>query len=86
MIDKKKLIKIVGAGNVSYEQAELDGYSKDMSFVNQVRPACVVKPKKAGDVKKIIQLANKTETPLVPVSSGAPHFRGDTVPSVGGAG
>jgi len=83
MIDKQKLIKIVGAGNVDYEQAALDDYSRDVSFVNQIRPACVVKPKKAGDVQKIIQLANKSETPLVPVSSGAPHFRGDTVPTLG---
>ena len=29
--------------------------------------------------------ANQTGTPLVPVSSGAPHFYGDTVPSVPGA-
>ncbi len=85
MIDKQKLVKIVGAGNVAYEQAALDDYSRDMSFVNQVRPAAVVKPKKAGDVQKIINLANKTQTPLVPVSSGAPHFRGDTVPGTGGA-
>ena len=83
MIDKQKLIKIVGAGNVAYEQATLDEYSRDMSFVNQIRPACVVKPKKADDVQKIVKLANETETPLVPVSSGAPHFRGDTVPALG---
>lgn len=83
MIDKQKLTKIVGAGNVAYDPAALEEYSRDMSFVNQVRPACVVRPKKAGDVQKIIQLANKTETPLVPVSSGAPHFRGDTVPTLG---
>jgi FAD/FMN-containing dehydrogenase len=31
-----------------------------------------------------VQWANETETPLVPVSSGAPHFRGDTVPGIGG--
>ena len=83
MIDKGKLTKIVGAGNVTYEQAALDEYASDVSFVNRVRPACVVKPRKAGEVKKIIQLANKTGTPLVPVSSGGPHFRGDTVPTLG---
>lgn len=85
MIDKQKLTKIVGSGNVAYEQEALDDYSRDMSFVNQVRPACVVKPKKADDIQKIIHLANETRTPLVPVSSGAPHFRGDTVPGTGGA-
>ena len=85
MIEKEKLVKIVGADNVSYEQATLDEYSRDMSFVNTVRPVCVVKPTKADDIHKIVNLANETLTPLVPVSSGPPHFRGDTVPGIGGA-
>ena len=33
----------------------------------------------------MVKLARETHTPLVPVSSGPPHFRGDTVPSAGGA-
>ena len=66
-------------------QAALDAYAKDISFVNPVRPAGVVQPKNAEEVQRIIEFANRTRTPLVPVSSGPPHFRGDTVPSVGGA-
>ena len=85
MIEKEKLVKIVGAGNVSYEQATLDEYSRDMSFVNSVRPVCVIKPTNADAIQKIVNLANETLTPLVPVSSGPPHFRGDTVPGTGGA-
>lgn len=85
MIAKEKLTKIVGSGNVDDQPTTLEEYSSDMSFVNAVRPACVVKPKNAGEIQKIVKLANETGTPLVPVSSGAPHFRGDTVPSVGGA-
>jgi FAD/FMN-containing dehydrogenase len=85
MIAKEKLTKIVGAGNVDDKPTTLDKFSSDMSFVNAVRPACVVKPKDAGQIQKIIKLANETKTALIPVSSGAPHFRGDTVPSVGGA-
>lgn len=85
MIAKEKLTKIVGAGNVDCEPTTLDKYASDMSFVNAIRPACVVKPKNAGEIQKIIKLANETKTALVPVSSGAPHFRGDTVPSIGGA-
>ena len=30
-------------------------------------------------------IARKTGTPLIPTSSGPLHFRGDTVPGVGGA-
>jgi len=85
MIEKEKLVKIVGAKNVSSEPAILDEYSSDMSFVNPVRPACVVKPANTGEVQKIVNIANETQTPLVPVSSGPPHFRGDTVPGTGGA-
>jgi FAD/FMN-containing dehydrogenase len=84
MIDAK-LAKIVGARNVSQKPALLEEYAADMSFVNSVRPACVVTPTKAADIEKIVKLANKTQTPLVPVSSGPPHFRGDTVPGIGGA-
>jgi FAD/FMN-containing dehydrogenase len=85
MIEKQQLVKIVGAANVSYDPDTLEGFSRDISFVNQVRPACVVKPRKTGDVQALIKAANETHTPLVPVSSGAPHFRGDTVPGTGGA-
>jgi FAD/FMN-containing dehydrogenase len=80
-----KLMKIVGADNVSSEESALSEYSRDISFVNSMKPGCVVKPGTADEVKKIIKLANETQTPLVPVSSGPPHFRGDTVPSIGGA-
>ncbi len=85
MVEEGELARIVGAGNTSSKQAILDEYSCDMSFVNPVRPAYVVKPKTLEDVERIVKLANETKTPLVPVSSGPPHFRGDTVPSIGGA-
>ncbi len=82
---EKKLAGIVGAANVIKEGAALDEYSGDMSFVNRVKPDCAVKPANADQILKIVNLANETQTPLVPVSSGAPHFRGDTVPGIGGA-
>lgn len=85
MIKKQKLVDIVGRANVKDDAATLDAHSKDMSFVNQTRPACIVKPRNAAEVKSLVQAAKETLTPLVPVSSGPPHFRGDTVPSTGGA-
>lgn len=85
MIEEGKLIKIVGAGNVIRKQAVLNEYARDMSFVNTVTPDYVVKPRNTGDVEKLVKLARETLTPLVPVSSGPPHFRGDTVPGAGGA-
>lgn len=85
MIEEVKLKKIVGTGNVIREQAVLDNYARDMSFVNTVKPDYVVKPRNTDDVQKLVKMARETATPLVPVSSGPPHFRGDTVPGAGGA-
>jgi hypothetical protein len=85
MIEKEKLANLVGASNVVTDKATLDKYSRDMSFVNSIKPVCLVKPRHAGDIKELVKLANETLTPLVPVSSGPPHFRGDTVPGLGGA-
>ena len=85
MVQKAALAKIVGRDNTDNAPATLEAFSRDMSFANPVRPAYVVRPRTAEEVQKLVKLANETNTPLVPVSSGAPHFRGDTVPGIGGA-
>jgi hypothetical protein len=82
---QEKLAQIVGAGNVDSQKSVLDSYARDMSFVKPMRPAAVIKIKNLDDIQKIVKLAKETKTPLVPVSSGTPHFRGDTVPGTGGA-
>ena len=83
--NKDDLIKIVGLENVIEDPSVLDDYSKDQSFTPQMMPLMVVKPGNADEVQDIVKWANQTNTPLVPVSSGPPHFRGDSVPSVEGA-
>jgi FAD/FMN-containing dehydrogenase len=85
MITKENLTQIMGPGQVSQEATALEAYARDMSFVNAVKPRYVVKPKTSQAIQQLVKLANETLTPLVPVSSGPPHFRGDTVPSTGGA-
>ncbi len=82
---KEELIKIVGDKNVLDDPETLDTYSSDYSFVPSRKPRFVVKAKNADEVQRIVEWANQTVTPLVPVSSGPPHFHGDTVPSAGGA-
>jgi len=79
---KAELVALVGKENVLDDPETLDTYSKDQSFARVMKPRLVVKPKNVDEVQKIIGWANRTNTPLVPVSSGPPHFRGDTVPSV----
>ena len=85
MIEEAKLKSAVGARNVINDPAILDEYAEDMSFVSRHQPDCLVKPRNIADIEKLVKLAKETRTPLVPVSSGPPHFRGDTVPSSGGA-
>ena len=76
------LMEMIGRQKVINEHKILDRYSHDNSFTLPMQPRLVVQPRNADDVQKIVTWANQTKTPLVPVSSGEPHFRGDTVPSV----
>jgi hypothetical protein len=77
--------EIVGDGNISGDPAPLESFSRDPSFVLAIKPKLVVQPDSEDQVLALVAWANRTATPLVPVSSGAPHFYGDTVPSVPGA-
>lgn len=82
---KEELAKIVGSENVFDDNETLEIYSLDMSFTRATRPLMRISPKTADEVGAIVNWANETLTPLVPISSGAPHFRGDTVPTSEGA-
>ena len=82
---EKELSEIVGNNNIFDDRKTLEEYSKDFSFVPHITPRCVVRPGNTGEVQGVVRWANEVRTPLVPISSGAPHFRGDTVPSVHGA-
>ena len=84
MSEKEKLVAIVGDANVSDTPEALEAYSRDESFVRQMKPQLVARPQNVDEVQEIVKWANRTGTPLIPVSSGPPHFRGDTVPSLGG--
>src|SRR4030042_4338053 len=84
MAGQDEFVKIVGKNSVLDSPDILEEYSRDLSFGPRVRPRGVVKPGNAGEVQEIVKWANKTLTSLVPVSSGPPHFRGDTIPGVGG--
>lgn len=76
---------LFGEDNVWDDPKILADYSKDQSFVLPIKPWYVVKPKNMDEVQGLIRWANQTSTPLVPVSSGPPHFHGDTIPSVTGS-
>ncbi|MBN1289274.1 MAG: FAD-binding oxidoreductase [Actinobacteria bacterium] len=76
---------IVGPGSVVDDAEVRKSYSEDHSYSPPKVPALVVRPKTPEHIRSVIRLANKERVPLVPVSSGPPRFRGDSVPSVEGA-
>ena len=85
MVKFDELEKIFGAANVSADPADLEAYAGDKSFAKSISPSCVVKATSAEQVEALVKLANEGKFPLIPVSSGAPHYKGDTVPSIPGA-
>ena len=85
MPHKDDLVKTVGVGKVYDNPEILNTYSRDFSFADSHKPVLLVKPKTANDVHEIVKWANLNHTTLVPISSGPPHFYGDTTPSRDGA-
>jgi len=75
--------EIVGAENVQDDSATLKKYSHDQSFVPASPPDLVVFPNSTDEVQELVRLANRTATPLVPLSSGL-NFHGATIPARGG--
>ncbi len=81
MKEKKiQLQGLVGNGGVIDDPAVREEFSRD--YKSSLRPHFVVRPKDVNEVQAIVRWANETGTPLIPVSSGAPHLRGDSAPSV----
>jgi len=80
---KEELASVVGVQHVFSDEETLNSYAEDYSFTPSREPQFVVQPKSAAEVQEIVQWANRSGKPLVPVSSTPPRFRGDTVPSMG---
>jgi len=78
---KARLMEIVGEAGVSDYPDIGESFSLDHKLIPPMRPRFTVKPRDVDEVQKIVLWANETLTPLVPVSSGGPHLRGDTVPT-----
>ncbi len=74
---------IVGNEWVTDDINTLNHYSHDQSFVPPSQPELVTFPKSVEEVEGIVKLANRTNTPLVPFSSGL-NFHGAAVPERGG--
>ena len=79
MVDSA-LVKIVGKENVLDDPAILKEYSGGSALIPGKMPGCVVRPADTGELQEVVRWANDKKVPLVPVSSGPPHFRGGSVP------
>lgn len=75
----------MGSTNTSHDAATLAEYSTVVSFVTSARAAVIVNPNSAGEVNRLVRLANEILTPLAPVSSGRSQFGGYCVTVTGGA-
>ena len=80
---KDELKAIVGEANVLDSPDTIASYSKDHSVEPPGKPTCVVRPKDAHQVQKVIKLANKRKVAVVPCSSGI-HMHGNVIPKKGG--
>ncbi len=81
---KNRLAEFLKPEQISDQPEILDKYAFDYSFHPKCSPFLAVYPTTREQVQNIVKLAGENRTPLVPVSSGPPHFRGDTVPEQGG--
>jgi FAD/FMN-containing dehydrogenase len=78
---KAQLVEIVGQDRVVESPGIGESFSLDQHLLPALGPSFMVKPRSVDEVRDIVLWANETLTPLVPVSSGGPHFRGDTLPT-----
>src|SRR4030066_1867020 len=84
MIDiYKSLFEIVGEEYVSTQKEELYFYARDPGLMPAHEPDCVVTPKTAEEVQKIVQLANREKIPIVPMGAGM-ALTGLIIPLKGG--
>ena len=77
---KEKLEGLLGAGRVLDDPELLAGYPR-LDDGGGGRPLLVARPSDAGQVRKLVLLANDSGMKLIFTSSGPPRHRGDTAPS-----
>ncbi len=80
----ERLKDIVGAEHV-VEKPQFSSSTIGFRTSGQdVSPDYLVRPNTSDQVQAVVKLANETGTPLIPVSSRAPHTKGGTRPDVPG--
>ena len=80
----EELSSLLGADRVRTDAETLEAYGRDESLARPCKPEAVASPADTAQIQSVIEWATRWAVPLVPVSSGPPRSRGDTVPSLGG--
>jgi FAD/FMN-containing dehydrogenase len=83
MLENNTLVALLGEERVFDDPETLERFSKDQSFAPRRRPDYVVYPETVEEVQQIVQLANETNMPVIPLSSGL-NLHGAAVPDHGG--
>jgi FAD/FMN-containing dehydrogenase len=81
---KEELSNLLDPGRVFDGAEALEPFVHNTHFVKGAMPECVVRPKNTDEIQEIVRWANDSKTPLIPVSSGAPHARGSSTALLGG--
>jgi len=77
------LREILGNDSVFDDVETIRKFSSDQSFVQPRSPDVVAFAETVEQVQEVVRYANKTNTPIVPYSSGL-NFHGGTIPKEGG--
>ncbi|MGD8554547.1 MAG: FAD-binding oxidoreductase [Anaerolineales bacterium] len=77
------LASVVGEKHVSCKDADLDQHARDQSFHQPHRPAVVVWPGSAEEVRAILAYANQHRIPVTPWGAGT-SLEGNPIPIHGG--
>ena len=76
---RDSLIGVIKPDNIVEDTTILESYTRDISLDTGRLPTLLIYPESKEEVQKLVQLANETRMPLIPVSSGPPRFHGDTL-------
>ncbi|WP_320175028.1 FAD-linked oxidase C-terminal domain-containing protein [Maridesulfovibrio sp.] len=79
----KDFEKIVGAGNVMHEEADLHAYSYDSAVLDPQVPSLVVKPTTTEQLGPVTRLCNEHGLPMTVRGAGT-NLSGGTIPHPGG--
>jgi FAD/FMN-containing dehydrogenase len=81
---KHRLAGVMKPEYIIDQPERLKEYSQDYSFMRGSCPFLTVFPESRDKIQAIVKLAGESSVPLIPMSSGPPHFHRDTITEAAG--